>query len=66
MDLNALVNQFGGPQQFQQAMNSMQNRLMQCNMTPEQFIQSKLQSGELTQDRLNAAIQKANMYTGRR
>lgn len=66
MNLDALVSQFGGPQQFQQALNSVQSQLNQCNMSPEQFIQNKLQSGELTQDRLNAAIQKANMFTGRR
>lgn len=66
MNLDALVSQFGGPQQFQQALNSVQSQLYQCNMSPEQFIQNKLQSGELTQDRLNAAIQKANMFTGRR
>lgn len=64
--MDAIVAQFGGPQQFQQAMNSAQNELQRRNMTPEQFVQSKLQSGELSQERLNAAIQKVNSLYGRR
>lgn len=64
--MDAVIAQFGGPQQFQQQMNAAQNELQKCNMTPEQFLQSKLQSGELSQDRLNAAIQKVNSLYGRR
>ena len=64
--LNAVVNQFGGPQQFQQAMNAAQNMMQQTNMTPQQIVQNKLQSGELSQEAYNNAIQRANSIFGRR
>ena len=64
--MNAAVNQFGGPQQFQQAMNAAQNMMQQTNMTPQQILQNKLQSGELSQEAYNNAIQRANSVFGRR
>lgn len=64
--LNTVVNQFGGPQQFQQAMNAAQNMMQQTNMTPQQIVQNKLQSGELSQEAYNNAIQRANSIFGRR
>lgn len=64
--MNQIMNQFGGPQQFQQQVNYAQQQLQQANMNPQQFLQQQVQSGGLTQQELNAAMQKANMIMGRR
>lgn len=64
--IQAAVNQFGGPQQFQQAINAAQNMMQQTQMTPQQIVQNKLQSGELSQEAFNNAVQRANSIFGRR
>lgn len=56
--MDAVIAQFGGPQQFQHQMNAAQNELQRYNMTPEQFIQSKLQSGELSGTDLTLQFRK--------
>lgn len=68
-----LMSRFGGPQQFQQAMNAAQQKLSQCNMSMEQFmnnpqtaINNLIQSGAISQDALNQAMQRANQTLPRR
>lgn len=68
--MNVIMNQFGGPQQFQQQINGM---LQQYNTTyeqfmqqPQQFLQQQVQAGKITQQQLDMAIQRANQYMGRR
>lgn len=60
-----LMNQFGGPQELQRRMNEVQNNLSQMNITPEQYLNQQLQNGQLSKERLNWAIQQANMCMGR-
>lgn len=71
--IQMLMSRFGGPQQFQNAMNTAQQRLSQCNMTIDQFMNNPqnamsnlVNSGVISQDALNAAIQKANQTIPRR
>lgn len=68
-----LMSRFGGPQQFQNAMNQAQNALMQCNMSMEQFMQNPqatmnqlVQSGAIPQEVYNQAVQRANQAFPRR
>lgn len=67
------MSRFGGPQQFQNAMNQAQNTLMQCNMSMEQFMQNPqaimnqlVQSGTIPQEVYNQAVQRANQALPRR
>lgn len=64
--MSQLMNQFGGPQQFQQRLNAAQQQLQQMNMSPEQFLNQQVQNGQLSQDRLNWAIEQANQAYGRK
>lgn len=66
--LQGLMQQMGGPEQFQKAVNSAQNQLMQQNYTMEQFMQNPQQIAQavIPQDRLQWAMQMANQYMGRR
>lgn len=65
---NALMQQLGGPEQFQKAINSAQNMLQQQNITMEQFMQSPQQYVQqiVPQDRLQWAMQQANAIYGRK
>lgn len=61
--MNIIMNQFGGPQQFQHTVNGM---LQQYNVTydqymqnPQQFFQQQVQAGNITQEELNRAMQQA-------
>ena len=71
--IQMVMSRFGGPQQFQQAMNNAQQKLSQCNMSMEQFmndpqtaINGLVQSGVISQDVLNQAMQRANQSLPRR
>lgn len=64
--MDAAINQFGGPQQFQQQINAAQNYLQGLNMSPEQFLQQQVQAGKLSQQQLDMAMQRANQIFGRR
>jgi hypothetical protein len=65
---NVLMQQLGGPEQFQKAINSAQNMLQQQNITMEQFMQSPQQYVQqiVPQDRLQWAMQQANAIYGRK
>lgn len=62
--LNQVMQMFGGPQQFQTLMNQAQQRLQQANMTPEQYINSMISSGQMTQEQFQQARNFANQVTG--
>ena len=55
---------FGGAQNFQQQANALQQKIP-VGMSPEQYANQLLQSGEITQDRLNWAMGVANKFYGR-
>lgn len=57
---------FGGPQGFQQCVNSANADLQQMGLTPEQYIQQGLQSGKISQQSLQEAMARANQIFGRR
>lgn len=62
---NPIFNQLGGFNNFMSNFNSFQQQFNQCaQMTPQQIIQQKLQSGEITQDQFNAVAQRANQMMG--
>lgn len=67
------MSRFGGPQQFQNAMNQTQSALMKCNMSMEQFMQNPqatmnqlVQSGAIPQEVYNQTVQRANQVFPRR
>lgn len=62
--LNQVMQYFGGPQQFQTLMNQAQQRLQQANMTPEQYINNMISSGQMTQEQFQQARNFANQVTG--
>lgn len=62
--LNQVMQMLGGPQQFQSLMNQAQQRLQQANMTPEQYINSMISSGQMTQEQFQQARNFANQVTG--
>ena len=63
--MNMLYNMFGGVQNFQMQANQLQQKIP-MGMTPEAYANQLLQSGQLTQERLNWAMQTVNSYYGRR
>ena len=62
--MNNVYGIFGGAQNFQQQANLLQQRIP-VGMTPEQYANQLLQSGQITQDRLNWAMSVANQFYGR-
>ena len=62
--MNNVYGIFGGAQNFQQQANLLQQRIP-VGLTPEQYANQLLQSGQLTQERLNWAMNIANQYYGR-
>lgn len=63
--MNALYNMFGGVQNFQTQANQLQQKIP-LGMTPESYANQLLQSGQLSQERLNWAMQTVNSFYGRR
>ena len=63
--MNTIYNMFGGAQNFQMQANQLQQSIP-IGMTPEAYANQLLQNGQLTQDRLNWAMQTANSLYGRR
>lgn len=43
-----------------------QQLMQQTNQTPEQIVKSMLQSGQISQDQFNRAVQMANAITGKK
>lgn len=68
MAMQGIMNQMGGPQNFQKAMNQAQQQLQKSGYTMEQFMQNPQMVLEKTvpQDRLQQAMQAANNFYGRR
>lgn len=63
--MNALYNMFGGVQNFQMQANQLQQRIP-VGMSPEAYANQLVQSGQVSQERLNWAMQTVNSYYGRR
>lgn len=63
--MDTIYNMFGGAQNFQQQVNQIQQRIP-MGMTPESYANQMVQNGQLSQDRLNWAMQTANSIFGRR
>lgn len=63
--MNTLYNMFGGVQNFQMQANQLQQKIP-LGMTPESYANQLLQSGQLSQERLNWAMQTVNSFYGRR
>lgn len=63
--MNTIYNMFGGAQNFQMQANQLQQSIP-IGMTPEAYANQLLQNGQITQDRLNWAMQTANSLYGRR
>jgi hypothetical protein len=69
--MNGMQNQNGGPtfdqntmSQIQQAANSLQQRLNQMNMTPQQRLEQGMMNGSISQERYQWARQMANAVMG--
>lgn len=66
VNINELLNTFGGLGGFQQKLNLFgQNFFQQNRCTPEQKVQQMLNSGQMTQQQFNALGQIADKLTGR-
>ena len=63
--MNMLYNMFGGVQNFQMQANQLQQKIP-MGMTPEAYANQLVQSGQVSQERLNWAMQTVNSYYGRR
>lgn len=63
--MDTIYNMFGGAQNFQQQVNQIQQKIP-MGMTPESYANQMVQNGQLSQDRLNWAMQTANSIFGRR
>lgn len=63
--MNNLYNMFGGVQNFQTQANQLQQRIP-FGMSPEAYANQLVQSGQISQERLNWAMQTVNSYYGRR
>jgi hypothetical protein len=64
--MSLLMQQAGGPVEFQRNVNNVQNLLSQANMSPEQYVQRLVQSGQISQEKVNWAMQMANNMMGRK
>lgn len=62
--MNNIINMFGNFQNFQNQFNSFVNNFKQNGMSPQQIIQNKLDSGEMTQEQFNQLAQMANQIMG--
>lgn len=63
--MSTIYNMFGGVQNFQMQANQLQQRIP-MGMTPEAYANQLLQNGQLSQERLNWAMQTVNSCYGRR
>lgn len=63
--MNTIYNMFGGVQNFQMQANQLQQKIP-VGMTPESYANQLLQNGQLSQERLNWAMQTVNSFYGRR
>lgn len=63
--MNTLYNMFGGVQNFQMQANQLQQRIP-VGMSPEAYANQLVQSGQVSQERLNWAMQTVNSCYGRR
>ena len=61
-----ILNMFGGFSNFMQIYNQFANSGMNPQVMVPQMIQQMFNSGRITQDQLNQAVQFANQLTGRR
>lgn len=61
--MDTIYNMFGGAQNFQQQVNQIQQKIP-MGMTPESYANQMIQNGQLSQDRLNWAMQTANSIFG--
>lgn len=62
---NPLFGQMGGFNNFISQFNSFQQQFNQnAQMSPQQIIQQKMQTGEITQEQFNQIAQMANMLMG--
>ena len=63
---NPMFNRFGGFANFMQQFAAFKKNIEASGLTPQQIVQQKLNSGEMTQDQFNQLRDMANMLTGRR
>jgi len=61
-----ILARFGGFSNFMQIYNQFANSGMNPQVMVPQMIQQMFNSGRITQDQLNQAVQFANQLTGRR
>lgn len=63
---NLVMQRMGvSPQQFQQMYNQVQTEMQQSGLTPEQYLQQKIQQGVLTQgDITNSIGEIQNLING--
>lgn len=63
--MDTIYNMFGGAQNFQMQVNQLQQKIP-MGMTPETYANQMVQNGQLSQERLNWAMQTVNSFYGRR
>ena len=63
---NPLLNFLGNMPNGQNALTQVQNLMQQTNQSPQQIVMGMLQSGQISQDQFNRAVQMANAITGKK
>lgn len=63
--MDTIYNMFGGAQNFQMQVNQLQQKIP-MGMTPETYANQMVQNGQLSQERLNWAMQTVDSFYGRR
>lgn len=56
------MQRMGGPQNFQQQMNQMQQEAQKLGMTPQQYAMYKIQNGAVSQQDFDSVMNGINSY----
>ena len=63
---NPVINFLGNMPGGQNALASVQQLMQQTHQSPEQIVKGMLQSGQISQDQFNRAVQMTNTITGKK
>lgn len=65
LDINQIMNFFGGMQGLQNKAQTLAGNLNRMSMDPQQMVQQMLNDGRMSQEQFNELREAANKITGR-
>jgi hypothetical protein len=65
LDINQIMNFFGGMQGLQNKAQTLAGNLNRMNMNPQQMVQQMLNDGRMSQEQFNELREAANKITGK-